>query len=67
MKKTIRRILHTVLLILSVLLLISIVSLALSKFALKLTEYNVVGECINDSVRIIHLSDLHSASFGKGN
>lgn len=67
MKKTIRRILHTLLIVLSALFLMSLVSLALSKFALRLTVYSIVDECIDDNIRIIQLSDLHSASFGKGN
>ena len=62
---------HTVLkvlLIIILLILISIVtSLYFSKYGLKVEEYDLKYEKAEASFKIVQLSDLHSASFGKDN
>ena len=43
------------------------VSLSLSENALRTTEYEIKTDKAGEPVKLVHLSDLHSASFGRGN
>ncbi len=68
---TSHKMLRKVLLILGsvviVLFIAVVVSFLLSKYSLRVTEYRL-NSCFEEhSIRVVNLSDLHSASFGKGN
>ena len=57
-----------ILLILLILILLAIfISLYVSKFSLKVKNYDLNSEINNVFLRIVNLSDLHSATFGEGN
>lgn len=59
--------LRTILIVLTLAVLFVVVDIILSQKALMVTEYTVSNSKIESPIRIVQLTDLHNASFGKNN
>lgn len=62
---------HKILIILGVILILigvfTFIELYISKYILTCTDYQVTSEKINNSIRIVQLTDLHNSEFGEKN
>ena len=56
-----------VLIMCGIFLILTIADLYISNFTLSVTKYTLENKKINESIRIVQLSDLHDKSFGKNN
>lgn len=61
---------NILLVVLILFLIICIISIVMCHYSIKVTRYNIKSEKISnnfESIKIVHLSDLHSRDFGKNN